>query len=66
MNQIQDLLAKEMSRKDFLRFFLMAILAIFGVTNFLNFLTKNAKRTEVHDHVNQSTAKGFGSRKFGV
>jgi recombinational DNA repair protein (RecF pathway) len=37
MNQIQDLLAKEMSRKDFLRFFLMAILAVFGVTNFLNF-----------------------------
>jgi hypothetical protein len=66
MSQVQDLLAKQMSRKEFLRFFLMAILALFGVTNFLNFLTKNSKRKEVQDHASQSTAKGFGSRKFGV
>lgn len=67
MSQVQELLAQKMSRKEFLRFFIMAIMAIFGVTNFLNFIMKNSKKIESANQkaVEQSSAHGFGSRKFG-
>jgi hypothetical protein len=61
----EELFAKAMSRKDFLRFIALGIFAAFGVNNFIGFLNDN-----VHNHrslqVSQKTSKGFGSSRFGV
>ena len=64
-----ELFKKQMTRKDFIQFAGLAILAIFGLKNFVTFLTEQTRSqskgssTGVSD---QTNTHGFGSSKFGV
>lgn len=58
-----ELFAKEMTRKEFVQLAGMAIIALFGVNNFLSFLLKNGGKAM---HSSAQAGRGFGSSKFGV
>lgn len=67
MKQTKELLAKQMTRKEFLQFAGMAIIALFGLNNFITFLKQNQPATSNKTAVtDQSKGRGFGSSKFGV
>jgi hypothetical protein len=59
MKNTKELLSKEMTRAEFLRFGGLAILALFGLNNFMNLLQSQQKQE-------QHSAHGFGSSKFGI
>jgi|TARA_B100001245_G_scaffold87132_1_gene62859 hypothetical protein len=68
MKQARELFAKQMTRKEFLEAIGMAVLMVFGVSNFVSFLTKQTKQT---GHLSgaqkkEDSGQGFGTRKFGV
>ena len=67
MRQTKELLARQMSRKEFLQVAGMAVVALFGLNNFITFIKQNhgiaTHKTAV---VDQSKRRGFGSSKFGV
>lgn len=63
-NNFHDLINKELSRKDFLKFMAGAMLAILGMNNFIAYLL-HVNRTGKIPVVNESS-QGFGTRKFGV
>ncbi|MCA9334601.1 hypothetical protein KC953_00485 [Candidatus Saccharibacteria bacterium] len=58
-----ELFSKEMTRKEFMQFAGMAVLAMFGVNNFLKFIAQN---TGKNSHTADKSGRGFGSSKFGV
>lgn len=65
MNQkYQELIGKELSRKDFLKFIGGGIIVLFGMSNFINYLLHfqrtGSPRVTVEAH------HGFGTRKFGA
>lgn len=73
MKQTTDLLKnelfkKEMTRKDFIKFAGLAILGVFGLKNFISFLTEQARsQSSTSTGVTEQSSKhGFGSSKFGV
>lgn len=62
-DKYQELIGKELSRKDFLKFIGGGIVVLFGMSNFINYLshfhrTGTPKPTIENRH-------GFGSRTFG-
>lgn len=66
---IQQLLEKEMNRKEFIKYMGSMLLGVFGVHSFLSHLFQQSQAA-LND---QSTApqpaderSGFGTRKFGV
>lgn len=59
----KELFSREMTRKEFVQFAGMAIIAMFGVNNFLSFLYKNSFKSSQYQ---QQSGRGFGSSKFGV
>jgi len=57
------LLEKELSRKEFLKFFAGGLIVLLGMQNFISYLTQfNRTNSTAVAHV---TSHGFGSRKFG-
>lgn len=61
--RLQTILAKELSRRDFLKFIAGAMLLAVGVRNFMAYVS-NFKKSET-PVLNDANAHGFGSRKFG-
>ena len=59
------LLNKPMTRRDFLQFIVSSILILFGLSNFIAFLSHTKKVTN-EPVVTDRASTGFGSRKFGV
>ena len=60
----QELIGKELSRKDFLKFIGGGIIVLFGMSNFISYLS-HFHRTGTPKTITDS-AHGFGSRKFGA
>lgn len=59
-----QILAKEISRKQFLQILAGAGFAVFGFSNFLSFVTTVTNPPQAK--ANDSGRHGFGSSKFGV
>lgn len=66
MKEIQELLSRQMTRKEFLRLFVVALVALFGINNFIAALRKSPKLTNEQPTVPEKASEGFGTRKFGV
>lgn len=66
--KLQDqLLRKEMTRKEFLQFIGGGVAIILGFGNLLTLLNKFSKTTVTEKKVIKvDTQSGFGTRKFGV
>ena len=62
-DKYQDLIGKEVSRKDFLKFIGGGIIVLFGMSNFINYLM-HFHRTGTPKPL-ADNAHGFGSRTFG-
>lgn len=62
-NNLEELVSRELSRKEFLKFAGGAIVVLFGLSNFISYLSR-FKQTGALT-VTQETQHGFGSRKFG-
>ncbi|HEX6461745.1 MAG TPA: hypothetical protein VFZ58_00535 [Candidatus Saccharimonadales bacterium] len=58
----KKLLAKQMTRREFLQFLTGSLLVLFGLGNLLA-LMGHVKKTAVGE---QHASHGFGSRKFGA
>lgn len=64
MNQkYQELITKELSRKDFLKFIGGGVIMLLGLHNFINYLTQYQRTGSPKIATEANT--GFGSRKFG-
>lgn len=61
-----ELFAQSMSRKEFLRFLVLGVFAVFGINNFMNFLQSQAGQTRSAQVSQKSTGHGFGSSRFGI
>ena len=61
---IQELLSKEMNRKEFLQVMGAAILGLIGISGFLSNLNKFAK-TQTKPQPKQSISSGYGSSAYG-
>ena len=68
MRDFQELFSKQMTRKEFLKLFAVALISILGINNFITNLDKYSKRNTIGQTsgANSKTSRGFGSRKFGV
>ena len=64
MKQIQDLLSRQMTRKEFLQVLGMAILTLIGVGNFIALWRKQSEASG--QSARDQAASGFGSRRFGA
>ena len=64
MKQTRELLAKQMTRKEFLQLVGVGILTVFGVMNFLSFFRVHTGQSQ--ETALQQPSRGFGSSKFGV
>jgi hypothetical protein len=60
---INELLDKELSRKEFLKFFAGGFIVLLGMHNFVSYLTQFNRTNSTA--VTNLTSHGFGSRKFG-
>ena len=63
--QLREQLNTEITRKEFLRYLMAAMLMLFGLNNFLSML-HGANKIIVERRPADSGADGFGSRRFGV
>lgn len=68
MKSVNELMKQQMSRKDFLRLFVAALLSVFGVTNFIQYLLSHSSPQSRSGSVASTPQDrhGFGSSKFGV
>lgn len=67
MKPVNELMKRQMTRKDFLRLFAAALLSVFGVTNFIQYLLKHSSQPQSGSVTNAPQDRhGFGSSKFGV
>lgn len=69
MKQVQELLAKQMTRREFVRLFGLMILGVLGVSNFISLLKGSispgiAKKSDAR--LQGGETSGFGTRKFGA
>ncbi len=64
---LRQRLSKEVTRKEFVQYMGFALLALFGIDNFINLLFGDTKGPGVKLLSGGSGAStgGFGSRKFG-
>lgn len=62
-----ELLQRELTRKDFIKYTLGFMLMVLGISNFIaNIRRFNTQSTSVTAMPEQGTKKGFGTSKFGV
>lgn len=63
----EQLLQKEMTRKDFLRYMVGIFIAVFGFSNFVSVLSslRDSPDGQSKPIFNDDRLHGFGSRKFG-
>lgn len=69
MKQVQELLAQQMTRREFVRLFGLILLGILGVNNFISLLKgplTNTTRKKSDVALRDKDTSGFGTRKFGV
>lgn len=68
MTDIKDLLTKEMTRQEFLKFSVGVLISLFGVGNLIKYMSAyNQQKKGVADTSRQTGGTtGFGSSKFGV
>lgn len=67
MKELQELFARQLTRKEFIKLLGVALLSFVGVNNFIAMLNKSSKRTsEKAVAQNVNATKGFGTSKFGV
>lgn len=66
MRQAKQILAKEMTRQEFLRVMGLGILAVLGVANFMSFFSKAPDKVTSANSSSKDDSHRFGSRKFGV
>lgn len=70
MKPDNELFVKQMTRKEFLRFAILAILGVFGLKNFITYLLNHQDQQRKIAHQVTDTdgrsSSGFGSSKFGV
>ncbi len=66
MRQAKQILAKEMTRQEFLRVMGLGILAVLGVANFMSFFSKTPDKVTSASPSAKDDSHRFGSRKFGV
>lgn len=67
MKNTKELLAKQMTRKEFLQIIGVGILTVFGVSNFLSLLGSRSQPTvRSREVASNDSSRGFGSRKFGM
>lgn len=62
---LQELLTKELTRKQFLQVLGVMVISIFGFNNLLNMLT-NFNRPADKSSAKSSAKNGFGSSRFGI
>lgn len=62
---IQSLLDKELSRKDFIKLLALMLVSLLGIQNFLQYMLNNMKNTPQATQLGDPADHGFGSRKFG-
>jgi hypothetical protein len=66
MKDLQELLSRHMTRKEFLRLFILVLLSMLGVNNFITMLQRTGQSSRRLGVMKTTRAtKGFGSRKFG-
>ncbi|MES2970919.1 MAG: hypothetical protein V4702_01185 [Patescibacteria group bacterium] len=59
--KINDLMQKEVSRKEFLRYLGLALLAVIGITNLIN----NLQNTLSGERQKKLQSNGYGSSVYG-
>lgn len=62
--QLNELISKELSRKEFLQFVGGGIIVLLGMNNFISYLSR-FKASGKPSLTVESQNNGFGSRKFG-
>lgn len=60
----QEIIERELSRKDFLKFIGGGIVVLFGMHNLINYVAHFHRASTPKAAV--ETSSGFGARKFGV
>ena len=63
---LSQLLEKEVTRKEFLQFLAAAIIALFGLNNFISLLTSYSRNATATQTIDDANRHGFGSSKFGA
>lgn len=61
-----ELFAQSMSRKEFLRFFTLAVLTLFGFNNFMGFINSRTNNQQQIQLTQKTSGHGFGSSRFGA
>ncbi len=62
---LQDLMQKEMNRKQFLQIVGAGILGLVGFTAFINNLDKFAQKNTAQIKTGQKSQKGYGASAYG-
>ncbi|MDQ5982992.1 MAG: hypothetical protein QG549_990 [Patescibacteria group bacterium] len=67
MKPVNELMKQQMTRKDFLRLFAAALLSVFGISNFIQYLLTHSSQQHRSGPVSSTSQNrhGFGSSKFG-
>jgi secreted PhoX family phosphatase len=63
-DEVKEVMAQAMSRKQFLQVAGMGLLSVFGISNFLSYVLKNQSNKQVAT-TQARTSNGFGARTFG-
>ncbi len=65
MKDVNSLLGRSVTRKEFLQLLGLGALAVFGINNLLSLLFKEHAKTTTATQ-RSAAPSGFGSRKFGA
>lgn len=65
MTNFQELMTKELTRKQFLQLLGVMIIGLLGFNNLINMLT-HYSRGQANNRAQLQDKNGFGSNKFGV
>ena len=61
-----ELFAQSMSRREFMKFLALGLLAMLGLNNLMSFLNSRAHQQSQVQATQQVSGHGFGSSRFGV
>ncbi len=66
MEPVKELLSRQMTRQEFLKVAVVAILTLIGVGNFMNLMKSHSRQSSQPASIDTTNQNGFGSRKFGA